>query len=331
MQRRTFLKGIRSAAVIAAMAGSAALAPAEAQEIVFKLAHEAPATAIKGRTADLFAELVAKYTDGSVKIEVYPGGQLVPTVEEIRAAARGQVDIIAPYTSYYSSIDPLWDIFYQPMLFSSPKQAMEVFSGEIGQKLLANLESRRLKGLAIWHDGPVYTFTTDKPATTPDVLSGMKVRVAPSKPLESMLSKAGAAPISMPATEVYLALQQGTVDGVVTTPTYAAPARWGEVLKTMTRALWGVGGYGVAMNAKSFASMSAEQQEGFLRAMKEATEWNQAQTLENIAKSESMLKESGMTIVDLTDEQKAAWMPLAEAVWAEQSDDIKAMIDTIRQ
>lgn len=315
----------------AILAGAATL-PAHAADVVLKLAHEAPETAIKGRTANLLAELAAKYTNGSVKIDVYPGGQLVPTVEEIRAAVRGQVDIIAPYTSYYSSIDNLWDIFYQPMLFKSPQQAMEIFSGEIGQSLLAKLDSRGLKGLAIWHDGPVYAFTRGEPAVTPGVLKGMKVRVAPSKPLEALLQKSGAAPISMPATEVYLALQQGVVNGVVTTPTYAAPAKWGEVLTTMTRgAMWGVGGYGVAMNKRSWEKLTPEQQAGLSKAVAEATAWNQAQTLENIKNSEKTLADGGMKIVDLTPEQIAAWTTLAKEVWATQSDDIKAMVAKIQK
>lgn len=324
------LKRLKSVALCALLASGVAL-PAQAADVVLKLAHEAPETAIKGRTAKMLADLVEKYTNGSVKVEVYPGGQLVPTVEEIRAAVRGQVDIIAPYTSYYSSIDNLWDIFYQPMLFKSPAQAIEVFSGEIGQFLLGKLDSKGLKGLAIWHDGPVYAFTRGEPATLPDVLKGMKVRVAPSKPLEALLQKAGAAPISMPATEVYLALQQGVVNGVVTTPTYAAPARWGEVLTTMTRgALWGVGGYGLAMNKRSWERLSPDQQKGFSQAVLEATRWNQAQTLENIAKSEKALADGGMKIVDLTPAQIAAWTELAKSIWASQSDEIKAMVAKIQ-
>ena len=310
----------------------AALVPAQAADVVLKFAHEAPETAIKGRTATLFAELVEKYTNGSVKVEVYPGGQLVPTVEEIRAAARGQVDIIAPYTSYLASINDLWNLFYQPMLFKSPEKAMEIFAGEIGQELLGKLDDRGLKGLAIWHDGPIYAFTTGEPPSDPAALKGQKVRVAPSKPQEMLLEKVGATPVGMPGTEVFLALQQGAVTGVVTTPTFAAPSGWGEVLKSMTRgALWGEGGYGVSMNKRKWESLTAEQQEGIVKAIKEATAWNASEALANIAKSEKTLEAAGMTITDATDEQKAAWTVLAKDVWAAQSDEVKALITRVQE
>ncbi|WP_046866754.1 TRAP transporter substrate-binding protein [Microvirga massiliensis] len=320
---------------LAAVFGAAALigfgGGAQSADVVLKLAHEAPATAIKGRSADKLAELVEKYSNGTVKINVFPGGQLVPTTEEIRAAVRGQVDIIAPYTSYYSAIDAAWDIFYQPFLFKSPEQAIEVFGGPIGQTLLGKLDQRGLKGLSIWHDGPVYAFTKGEPALTPDALKGQKVRVAPSKPIEMMLQNIGATSITMPATEVYLALQQGVVNGVITTPTYTAPARWGEVLTTMTRALWGVGGYGVAMNKRSWERMDAAQQEAFMRAVKEVEKWNQEQTLDNIRASEAALASGGMKILDLTTDQRQVWTDIAKNVWAASTDEVKKMITDVQQ
>ncbi len=321
--------------MIVAMVGlvglSVTLDRALAADVVLKFAHEAPSTAIKGRSAEKLAELVEKYSNGSVKINVFPGGQLVPTTEEIRAAVRGQVDIIAPYTSYYSAIDSAWDIFYQPMLFKSPEQAMKVFAGPVGLELLGNLDQRGLKGLSIWHDGPVYVFTKGDPALTPDTLKGRKMRVAPSKPLEMMLGKAGATSISMPATEVYLALQQGVANGVVSTPTYAAPARWGEVLTSMTRSLWGVGGYALTINKASFAKLDASQQDALMRAVKDTEKWNHEQTLENIRASEAALVAGGMKISDLTPEQREAWTALAKEVWASGSDAMKKTIADIQK
>ena len=302
-----------------------------AADVVLKFAHEAPSTAIKGRSAEKLAELVDKYSNGTVKINVFPGGQLVPTTEEIRAAVRGQIDIIAPYTSYYSAIDAAWDIFYQPMLFKSPEQAIKVFSGPIGLDLLGKLDQRGLKGLSIWHDGPVYVFTKGAPALTPESLKGQKMRVAPSKPLEAMLGKVGATSISMPATEVYLALQQGVANGVVSTPTYAAPARWGEVLTSVTRSLWGVGGYALTINKGTWARLDTSQQEALMRAVKDTEKWNQEQTLENIRASEAALVTGGMKIYDLTPEQRQVWIDLAKDVWASGSDDVKKLISEVQK
>ncbi|WP_320178917.1 TRAP transporter substrate-binding protein DctP [Roseovarius pacificus] len=304
--------------------------PVSAQSVTLKFAHEAPQTAIKGQTADKFAELVAERSNGDIVVEVFPGGQLVPTKEEIRAAARGQVDFIAPFTTYYSAINPDWDIFYQPMLFDDVEEAMEVFSGSVGEKLLGTLENRGLVGLGIWHDGPVYVFTRDEPVTSADGLAGKKIRVFPSKPLESFLEKVGASPVSMPATEVYLALQQGTVDGVLTTPTYAAPAQWHEVLKGMAPTIMGVGGYGVSVSKRSWEKLTAEQQDIIRAAMTDAVAWNREQALENIEKSVTTLVRNGVVLGAMDAAAVEQWEAKALEVYAEQSNAVEEMIRSMR-
>lgn len=323
----------RSVALAACAICAAAALPAlaVAQQVTLKFSHEAPEMAIKGRSAKLMAELVSKYTNGTVKVEIFPGGQLIPTNEELRAAIRGQVDIIAPYSSYYSSLDPAWDVFYQPMLFKNVKEGMDAYNGPVGKELLQRLEAKGLKGLAMWHDGPVYAFTVGEPAVTPDAYKGLKVRVAASKPQEALLSKVGATTISMPATEVYLALQQGVARAVITTPTYAAPARWGEVLKTMARTSWGMGGYGVAINKNSWEKLNAQQKEGFMKAVKEAEEWNRSQSLQNIAAQEAALQNAGLKIVDPTPQQMQAWEAIAKPVWDAQHDETKKFIGMLKK
>lgn len=325
MKRRTWALG-------ACLVGTALALPglASAQTVTLKFSHEAPETAIKGRSARLMAELVEKYTGGSVKVEVFPGGQLIPTNEELRAAIRGQVDIVAPYSSYYSALDSGWDVFYQPMLFKSVESGMNAYNGPIGVELLKRLESKGLRGLAMWHDGPVYAFTTGAPAAAPEAFKGLKVRVAASKPQEALLSKVGATTISMPATEVYLALQQGVASGVITTPTYAAPARWGEVLKTMVRASWGMGGYGVAMNQRSWAKLNPQQQEGFMKAVAEAEAWNRAQSLQNVKDQEAALEKAGLKLSDPTPEQVKSWEALVKPIWDAQSADTKRLMGMVK-
>lgn len=306
-------------------------APANAADIVLRFAHEAPETAIKGQSANKLAELVEKYTDGSVKIQVFPGGQLIPTTDEIRAVARGQVDIVAPYTSYFSAIDPAWDVFYQPMLFPDPQTAMTVFSGPVGQELLGRLSSRGMTGLSVWHDGPIYVFGKGKPILTPSDMENLKIRVAPSRPIELALSAAKATAVAIPATEVYLALQQGVANAVITTSTYVGPAKWNEVLSTGTRVMFGMGGYGLVVNTKSMEKMDDKQRAGFMKAVGETEQWNQDQATMEIKRWETYLAENGLKWYEVNAEQKAQWQAIADQVEAAQNPDAKALVEKIRK
>ena len=263
-------------------------------------------------------------------MEVYPGGQLIPTTDEIRAVARGQVDIIAPYTSYFSAIDRAWDVFYQPFLFKNPEDAVQKLAGPVGNELLSRLSSRGMVGLSIWHDGPVYLFSKDKPIEGPSDLAGRKVRVAPSRPLEAGLEALRATGVSIPATEVYLALQQGVADSVLTTPTYVGPAKWNEVLEYGSKLMFGQGGYAVVANKKSLDRLSDEQREGFMQAVKETAEWNQNKALENIKHWERALAEAGLEWSQPSAEVLEEWKQFAAAAAKAQSKDATALIEQLQ-
>src|SRR5699024_6271639 len=292
-----------------------------ADPIVLKFAHEAPQSAMKGQSADKFAELVKEYTDGSVIVEVYPGGQLISTVDEIRAVARGQVDIIAPYTSYFSAIDKAWDVFYQPFLFKDAEDAIDKLAGPVGDELLSRLSSRGMVGLSIWHDGPIYLFSKGEPINAFDELSRRKVRVAPSRPLEAGLEEGGATGVSIPATEVYLALQQGVADAVLTTTTYVGPAKWNEVLEYGNKLMFGQGGYAVVANEKSLSRLSDEQRKAFMRAANDAEQWNHSSALKNIKHWEAQLKADGLVWTVPDEWTIADWQPFADAAEKAQSKE----------
>src|SRR3569833_393054 len=85
--------------MILAAASAAILAlvgPASAQSpIVIKFSHVVAANTPKGLAAEKFKELAEKYTDGKVKVEVYPNSQLYKDKEELEALQLGAVLLLA--------------------------------------------------------------------------------------------------------------------------------------------------------------------------------------------------------------------------------------------
>lgn len=304
---------------------------AHSQEpVVLKFAHEAPETAIKGRTAVLFANKVKEYSNGTLRIDVFPGASLIPTKDEIRAAVRGQVDIIAPQTSYYVPFDPSWDVFYQPLLFNSAKEGMDMLAGSLGKELLGKLDRIGLTGMGVWHDGPGYLFIKETPITKPEQMKGRNIRVFPSAPLEQAVRAAGGIPVSMPGPDVYLSLQQGLIEGVVTAVTFAAPNRWYEVVKAGTRMTMFVGGYGVTINKARWDKLSVEHKDVMRRAMKYTEKWNYEVSVENIAASEKTMTDNGMKLVDLSPAELAEWRKLMAPVYKQQPAEVRALIERIQ-
>lgn len=317
----------RIAALLAALTLSAT---AWAQDpVVLKFSHEAPETAIKGRTALVFAEKVKEFSNGSLRVDVFPSAQLIPTKDEVRGAIRGQVDIIAPQTNYYMPLDAGWDVFYQPMLFDSAKAGMDMLQGELGRELLGRLDRVGLHGLGIWHDGPGYLFVTGEPVVKPADLVGKKIRLFPSAPLEEGVRLAGGVPVSMPAPDVYLALQQGMVGGVITAVTFAADSRWYEVLKGVTRMTMFVGGYGVTINKARWDKLSDEHKDILRRAMAAAEQWNYELSANTISNAEKVLSENGVELLDLTPEDLAAWRKVVAPVYEKQPEAVRVLIQRV--
>src|SRR6201985_643067 len=86
----------------AAVAAFALVTPAAAQSpIVIKFSHVVAADTPKGKPAEKFAELAAKYTNGRVKVEVYPNSTLYKDKEELEALQLGAVQMLAPSNSKF--------------------------------------------------------------------------------------------------------------------------------------------------------------------------------------------------------------------------------------
>lgn len=312
--------------------GSFTISAALAQDVTaLKFAHDLPENTIKAQTIKLFAEKVEQYSKGSLRIDVYPGAQLVPSKDEVRAAIRAQVDIVAPLTSYYVPLDERWEIFNQPGLYHSFAHSMSVLEGDIGQELLKNLERFKVHGLGLWHDGPGYLYSSEKPLLKPADMSGMKVRVTPSAPLEAGVRAAGGLPVSIPAPDVYLGLQQGLVNGVITTVTLAASARWYEVLKSMTRIMQTHGGYAVIINKARWDKLNDAQRDIIERAMHDASQWNRDIAESNARNAEKTLVDNGMTIHDLEPGALEEWQTKYAQAYATQSKDIQALIARVQE
>src|SRR3954470_12792237 len=131
--------------VLAAFAAGLLLAsaPAQAQQpIVIKFSHVVTPDTPKGKGAERFKELAEKYTNGRVKIEIYPSSQLYKDKEELEALQLGAVQILAPSLAKFGPLGARqFEIFDLPYIFQTEEQFVQVTSGKIGQELMASLEN----------------------------------------------------------------------------------------------------------------------------------------------------------------------------------------------
>ena len=209
---RHFIAAVCAAGLAVGAAGP--ISPVQAQEqIVVKFSHVVAPNTPKGKGADKFKELGEKYTNGKVKIEIYPNSQLYKDKEELEALQLGSVQMLAPSLAKFGPLGAKeFEVFDLPFLFPSVAALQKIQTGPIGKGMFTSLESKGIVGLAYWDNG-FKIFSANKPVKVPDDLLGMKIRIQSSKVLEAQMKAYGAVPQVMAFSEVYQGLQTGVVDG----------------------------------------------------------------------------------------------------------------------
>ena len=185
-------KLILAAASIAALALAG---PAAAQApIVIKFSHVVAPNTPKGLAAEKFKELAEKYTDGKVKVEVYPNSQLYKDKEELEALQLGAVQMLAPSNSKFGPIGVKeFEVFDLPYILPDLKTLRKVTDGPLGAKLLELLDSKGMTGLAYWDNG-FKQMSANKKLVAPADYKGLKFRIQSSKVLEAQFRTLGAIP-----------------------------------------------------------------------------------------------------------------------------------------
>src|SRR5436853_6531273 len=240
--------------ILLAAASIAALAfvgPATAQSpIVIKFSHVVATNTPKGLAAEKFKELAEKYTDGKVKVEVYPNSQLYKDKEELEALQLGAVQMLAPSNSKFGPIGVKeFEVFDLPYILPDLPTLRKVTDGPLGAKLLTLLEPKVMTGLAYWDNG-FKEMSANRKLVTPADYKGGKFRIQSSKVLEAQFRALGSIPQVMAFSEVYQALQTGVVDGQENTWSNIYTQKLHKVQKYITNSNHGYIGYVVVVNKK---------------------------------------------------------------------------------
>src|ERR1700749_1409806 len=299
-------KLILAAASVAALALAGSASAADSP-IVIKFSHVVAADTPKGKAAEKFKELAEKYTAGKAKVEVYPNSTLYKDKEELEALQLGAVQMLAPSNSKFGPIGIReFEVFDLPYILPDLKTLRKVTDGPLGAKLLKLLDAKGMTGLAYWDNG-FKEMSANKKLIAPADYRSVKFRIQSSKVLEAQFRTLGVVPQVMAFSEVYQALQTGVVDGQENTWSNIYTQKMHEVQKYITETNHGYIGYVVVVNKKFWDDLPADIRDQLSKAMKEATDYGNAQSQKENDDALAEIKKTGKSeIVSLTPEQDEA-------------------------
>jgi len=191
-----------------------------------------------------------------------------------------------------------------PFLFRDYAHARAVLDGPIGQDLLKKFEPKGIHALA-WGENGFRNMTNSKhPVNGPEDLKGLKMRTM-ENPVHIQAYRAfGIIPTPMAFTEVFTALQQGTVDGQENPLSVITSAKLDQVQKYMTLTGHVYSPALILMSKAQYDKLSATDKQAFAEAAKEAVKANRARIDDDERKAVADLKAKGMIIVENPDKSK---------------------------
>ena len=300
------LRRILSLSVLASAISSAGLAHAadfEARTVKFPSASNKGHPQVQG--VEKFAELMAKKTNGKFKVQAFPGGSLGPDLQTVSAMQGGTIEMTVMNASLLAGVSKEMAIFDFPFMFNNTREADAVSDGPVGKKLLDKLQEKGLVGLAYWDLGFRQIHTGKKPIAKADDFKGMKMRVIPTPIYVDFMKSLGAAPVPMPFTETYTALEQGAIDGMTNPLLNILDGKYDEVSKYLTITNHMYTPQAVVVSKKFWDKLTAEEQKLMRESAQETAEYQRKIARDEAAKVLADIKKKGMTVFELNADEMA--------------------------
>lgn len=284
---------------IAAFLSVALLAGAQAGQVKeFKLGHNVNEENTWHLGAVKFAETVEALSNGSIKIHVYPNAQLGDEQDVTRAVQYGVCDFTISGGGLQSWA-PLAALVECPYTFANADHVRKIADGELG-KVIADdiIKNAELRPLAYFIRGP-RKLTANKKITVPADVNRLILRV-PSSPLYVAAWNAlGAKVTPMAFSEMFTALQQGTIQAQENPLAMIDSASLFEVQKYIMNTDHLVSYIYILMGEKQYQKLSDAEKEIIAKAAKVAQDYEHAEFLKSEKRLEDKMKEKGMEFVEV--------------------------------
>lgn len=208
MQRNTFVRTLVAATAVAVLPLAA-----QAQAVKLTLGHGAAPGNPRHEAAVKFAEVVKARSGGRIEVQVAPSAQLGDDAAMVTALRTGALDMSANSQGAVSNAVPEYAAFGMPFLFASLPQAWKLLDGPLGKELADKTAEKGMVVLGYWDNGIRHMTNSKRPLNRPEDLKGMKMRTPPDAVTVDIMQALGAEAQQIKFAELYVALQQGVVDG----------------------------------------------------------------------------------------------------------------------
>ncbi|MGS4946163.1 TRAP transporter substrate-binding protein [Meridianimarinicoccus sp. RP-17] len=222
------MKALRFGLAATALTGTLAFATAPVAADTYIVAVGAASNSLQGRSAAKFAEDLQTALGDAHTVEFYADGQLGDEKEPLQKLRLGTVQFTL-VSSIMTNVAPEFALFDMPFLVQDRAHLKAIDEAIVQPVLAPKAEEAGLKVLSTWENGFRQITNNTRPINTPADLEGLKIRTPSSEWRVAMFKEWGANPTPMAFSEVFVALQTGTMDGQENPLTNITGANFQEV------------------------------------------------------------------------------------------------------
>jgi tripartite ATP-independent transporter DctP family solute receptor len=289
MQRR-FL------ALAALALGAATLTAAQAQTTKLTLGHGAAPGNPRHEAAVKFADTVKAKTGGRYEVQVAHSSQLGDDAAMVTALRSGTLDMSANSQGAVANVVPEYAALGLPFLFNDIQSAWKLLDGPVGEELAKRTAAKGMVVLGYWDNGIRHVTNSKRPIKAPADLKGLKVRTPPDAMTMDIMQTLGADAQQIKFSELYVALQQGVVDGQENSLTNIVSAKLYEVQKYLSLTGHKYETNPFLMSKRAWDRLSEADRKAFQEAATEATALQRQLSREADEKLAAELKAKGIQI-----------------------------------
>ncbi len=291
---------VRCVSVVCLLLAWAALATPGAAAVVLRWGEVLPADHPSVQMAFRVAERVKELTQGRVTVQVFPGGQLGSTREQIENVTLGTQHMTTEGAAAISQFVPALGVIEAPYVWRDAAHLQKVMSGPLGRHLAQQLVDKAgIRVLGTTYYGVRQLTTTNKPVRTVADMREFKLRVPENEVFLAMARAWGAKPTPMPFGELYLALKLGVVDGQENPLPTIDSGKFYEVQKYLVLTRHILTPRLVLINERTFRTLlNTADQQALVRAVAEGIAWQDREILRLEATLLDKFRRAGMEVIE---------------------------------
>jgi tripartite ATP-independent transporter DctP family solute receptor len=294
--KRNTLKTIACCALLAGATGLSGIASAQTK---LKWAHVYETSEPFHKYSVWAGDEIKKRTNGKYEVQVFPASTLGKEADINQGLTLGSVDIILSGASFAGNTYKPLAVSYFPFIFRDADHLLKYAKSDVFKELAKGYDDKSGNHITAlnYYGARHVTSSAAKPVAKPEDMKGLKIRV-PDAPAYLAFPKslgANATPIAF--AEVYLALQNGTVDAQENPLPTIEAKKFFEVQKNISLTGHIIDSLLTITSGQLWSKLSADEKKIFSDVMQEAAEKTGREIIASEARLAEEFKKKGNNVI----------------------------------